>query len=46
MESKFNLAKQDTNKSEITWLDLSEEELIKLTDVSVCMYGQQSGKGL
>lgn len=41
---------KDTNKNTaerkekkmISWLDLSEDELMKLTDVSVCMYKKQS----
>ena len=31
-----------TENKSISWLDLSAEELLKVTDVSVCMYGKQS----
>lgn len=27
--------------SEASWLDMTDEELEQLTDVSVCMYGRQ-----
>ena len=34
-----------TDKKKLSWLDLDEEELLKLTDVSVCMYKEQDPNG-
>ncbi len=28
-------------KKQLSWVDLSEEELVQLSDVSVCMYNKQ-----
>ena len=33
----------DKEMKPISWLDLSEEEIIRLSDVSVCMYNGQEG---
>lgn len=32
---------ENNNEKKVSWLDLSEKELKKLTDVTVCMYGLQ-----
>lgn len=31
----------DKEMKPISWIDLSEEEIIQLSDVAVCMYGKQ-----
>lgn len=43
MNKNLNQGKPNTKVSEkkISWMDLSEEEILKVTDVSVCMYGKQ-----
>lgn len=35
--------KEKEKEKNIPWMDLSEEEILKITDVSVCMYGKQVG---
>lgn len=40
---KANVKKEE---KKLSWVELSEEEVLKVTDVSVCMYGKQDSKKL
>lgn len=35
-----------TERKKLSWLELDESELLKLTDVSVCMYKAQQSSSL
>jgi len=39
---KKEAVNMEENKKTVSWLELDDEELKKLTDVSVCMYGKQN----
>lgn len=47
---KLNKQKTEENTMEketktLSWLEMTEEELEKVTDISVCMYGRQGNSG-
>lgn len=35
------MEKKESEEKKLSWIDLSEEEVLDITDVSVCMYGMQ-----
>ncbi len=43
MEKKLNVQRNaKAREKKISWIDLSEEEILKVTDVAVCMYSKQN----
>lgn len=40
--NETKLKEKNIYDKNISWVDLSEEEILKITDISVCMYGKQS----
>ncbi len=40
------IGKIESERDTLSWVDLSEEELLDITDISVCMYGKQDNDSI